>query len=177
VEERQDSPAADGDSVNEENGEVRPGEATAAEEDDVFLDAEDVNDFEAAPPNVDINFEEMAENYFGRADEIHRQIRGEEDFVLDFQDLSSEEEEPDKTPIMESLLRESAEPLFPGSQTNRLQFSIILMSLCTLFSVSHHCLDEILTFLKHDVLPVENTCPKSSYEMKRMLMKLGLSHD
>ena len=51
------------------------------------------------------------------------------------------------------------------------------MSLCTLFSVSHHCLDEILTFLKYDVLPVDNNCPKSSYEMKTMLMKLGLSHE
>lgn len=51
------------------------------------------------------------------------------------------------------------------------------MSLCTLYSVSHHCLDEILTFLKYDVLHADNTCPKSSYEMKRLMLKLGLSDE
>ena len=32
-------------------------------------------------------------------------------------------------------------------------------------------------FLKHDVLPADNECPSTSYEMKTMLMKLGLSHE
>ena len=160
-----------GEELPTDNGELPAEEVRHVEDEDVFLDAEEENDFQAAPPNTDINFDEMAENYFARADEIHQQVREEDDSVLDFEDLSSEEEEPDRTPVMEALLRESAEPLFPGSQTSRLQFSIILMSLCTLYSVSHHCLDEILTFLKYDVLPAENTCPKSSYEMKRIATK------
>ena len=146
-------------------------------EEDVFLDAEDYAAFQPAPPNTNVNFEEMAENYFSRVDEIHGQFREMEDETLDFDDMSSEEDEPDCTPIVEALLRESMQPLYPGSENSRLQFSIILMSLCTLYSFSHHCLDEILTFLKYDVLPKDNTCPKSSYEMKTMLMKLGLSHE
>ena len=136
-----------------------------------------MEEFEAAPPNTTVHFEELAQNYFGRADEIHGQRREDEDGCVDFDDLSSEEEEVDNTPILEELLRQSAEPLFHGSNTSRLQFSIILMSLCTLYSVSHHCVDEILTFLKHDVLPAGNQCPKDSYEMKSTLMKLGLSHE
>lgn len=91
--------------------------------------------------------------------------------------MSSEEDFTENLNFMEELIHEAAEPLFHGSSTSRLQFSIVLMSLCTLFSISHHCLDEILTFLKDDVLPADNTCPKNSYEMKTLLMKLGLSHE
>ena len=146
-------------------------------EEDAYLDAEDVLEFEGAPPNTDINLDEMAGNYFARVDEIHQNFVGSDDEIIDFDNLSSEDEESDRTPLLEALLRKSIEPLFPGSRNSRLQFSVILMSLCTLFSVSHNCLDEILTFLKYDVLPADNTCPKSSYEMKAMLQKLGLSHE
>lgn len=166
-----------GEELPTDNGELPAEEVRHVEEEDVFFDAEEVNDFQAALPNTDINFDEMAENYFAHADEIHQQVTEEDNSVQHFEDLSSEDDEPDRTPLMEELLREAAEPLFPSSQTSRLQFSIILMSLCTLYSVSHYCLDEVLTFLKYDVLPSENTCPKSSYEMKRLLLKLGLSHE
>jgi hypothetical protein len=99
----------------------------------------------------------LAENYFARVDEIHQQFREVEDETLDFEDMSAEEDEPDHTLVVEALLREAMQPLYPGSQNSKLQFSILLMSLCTLFSFSHHCLDEILTFLKYDVLPKDNT--------------------
>jgi hypothetical protein len=160
-----------------QRSDVQSGDSAEVGGEDVYFDAQDSDEFEPAPPNTDVNFNQMAEDYFARVDEIHQQVQVEEDAVLDFEDLSGEEDEPDRTPILEEILRESTEPLYPGSQTNRLQFCIVLMSLCTLFSISHHCLDEILTFLKHDVLPVGNTCPTSSYEMKRMLLKLGLSHE
>ena len=142
-----------------------------------YLDAADYDNFEEAPPNANLNLDNMAEIFFARVDEIHQQFTEEGDEVLDFDDLSSEENEPDRSEILEELVREAVEPLFPGSRSSRLQFSIILMSLYTLFSLSHHCIDEILTFFKHDVLPEGNTCPSTSYEMKSMLMKLGLSHE
>ena len=152
------------------------GEAVVEEEDN-YLDAEDLENFEEAPPNNEVNLEEMAENYFRRVDEIHRQFTDEEDAELDFQDLSSEDGEEDQSSVMDDLLRQLVEPLFHGSSTRRLKFSIILMSLCTLFSISHHGLDKILTFLKYDVLPADNQCLKNSYEMKALLMKLGLFHE
>ena len=167
----------DGSETAGHHAEVPSEEEIDVEDDDVFVDAEEGDDFQPAAPNTDINFDEMAQNYFARTDEIDQQAREEEDALLDFEDLSSEEDEPDRRPVLEDLLRQSAEPLYRGSSTSRLQFSVILMSLCTLYSVSHHCLDEILTFLKNDVLPAENSCPKSSYEMKRILLKLGLEHE
>jgi hypothetical protein len=167
----------DGDLPAEHTKDVQSAESGDFREEDIYFDAEDSDKFQAVPPNTDVNFDEMAQNYFARVDEIHRQPREEDNAVLDFEDLSDQEEEAENTPILESLLHQAAEPLFEGSKTSRLQFCIILMSLCTLFFVSHHCLDEILTFLKHDVLPKDNNCPTSSYEMKRMLLKLGLSHE
>lgn len=113
------------------------------EDADEYFDAtHDVN-LEETPTNVEVNFDEMARNYFARVDEIHEHLSQEEDSVLDFSDLSSEEDEPDRTDLLEELLRQAAEPLYPGSRNSSLQFSIILMSLCTLYSVSHHFLDEI----------------------------------
>ena len=142
-----------------------------------FFDSENSFEFEEAAPNIEVNFEEMAHNYFARIDEIHGQTSQERDGVLDFFDFSSVEEDTHRTDILEDILREATEPLYEGSNSSRLHFSIILMSLCTLYSVSHHYLDEILTFVKHNVLPGNNNCPKNSYKMKALIMKLGLSHE
>lgn len=35
---------------------------------DEFVDAEEFQDFEAAPPNTEVDFETMAQNYFARVD-------------------------------------------------------------------------------------------------------------
>jgi len=102
-------------------------------EDEEFLDAQDFNDFETAPPNTNVDFETMAQNYFSRVDEIHQQIFEDEDAVLDFDDVSTEEDECDDSAILEEVFQQVTEPLFDGSSTSRMQFNIILMSLCTLF--------------------------------------------
>jgi len=57
----------------------------------------------------------------------------EEDSLLHFIDLSRKDEELDQSKLVEELLIQTHEPLFEGSSTITLQFSIILMSLCTLF--------------------------------------------
>jgi hypothetical protein len=79
-------------------------ELSDIDENEVYLDAEEFDAFEAAPPNTDINFEEMAENYFARAAEIHRNFTEEEDEVLVFNNLSSDEDDVDHMPILESIL-------------------------------------------------------------------------
>lgn len=113
-----------------------------------FLDASDNENFEEAPPNTDLNLEQMIENYFARVDDIHEQCIENRDAILDFDDLSSEDDESNQSDVLEEILREAREPLFHGSRSSRLQFSVILMSLCTLYSLSHHYLDELLTFLR-----------------------------
>ena len=102
------------------DSELPQGKDKAAQQDDVFADAVDFHDFEGASLVNDINFKEMAENYFARANEIHQQVREAKDYVLDFEYLSFKEDEPVMTPLLESLLQDFAEPLFLGSQTNKL---------------------------------------------------------
>jgi hypothetical protein len=81
-------------------------DVTSAElhEEDAYLDAEDYQEFEEAPPNTDVNLDEMAGNYFARVDEIHQNFIGSDDEIIDFDDLSSEDEESDRTPLLEALL-------------------------------------------------------------------------
>ena len=76
---------------------------------------EEVDDFEPAPPNTDVNFEEMAQNFFAQADEIHEHVSEDEDTFLDFEELSSTDEETDDTNVIDDLLQQSREPLYDGS--------------------------------------------------------------
>jgi len=40
-------------------------------EEEQYFDAEELENFEHAPPNTKFNVDDMAHNYFARADEIH----------------------------------------------------------------------------------------------------------
>ena len=53
------------------HSDTTPGDGEEFLEEDGYLDAEDYREFEGAPPNNVVNLDEMAENYFARADEIH----------------------------------------------------------------------------------------------------------
>jgi hypothetical protein len=91
--------------------------------------------------------------------------------------ISSDDECEDTLEIMEEMLRQCVEPLFPGTKTHKLQFSIIVMTLCSMYSLSHHFVDELLTFLGEDVLPPRSLMPRRAYEMKLLFIKLGLSYE
>jgi hypothetical protein len=77
----------------------------------------------------------------------------------------------------EILLREAGTPLYEGSPSNRLTSTLLLLVCCTTFAVPNNFVDELLKLLKETILPKDNTLPKSYYEAKCMLMKLGLSYD
>jgi len=96
--------------------EVLGGEKNDVEVED-YLDAEDYLDFEDVSPNAAVNFEQMAQNYFACVDKIHQQCTDEEDSVIDLSDVSSEEDASD---VLEEVLRQSAEPLFSGSNASSL---------------------------------------------------------
>ena len=75
-----------------------------------------------------------------------------------------------------SVLKDSTEKIFEGSNLNRLQCCIVLFSLCSLYSVPNTFVDALLTWIAGDVLPTSNCFPRTSYEMKTMLLKWGLKH-
>jgi hypothetical protein len=78
---------------------------------------------------------------------------------------------------MEEMIRESTQPVWDGCAINRLQASIILMNMCTVHRVPNTFLDELLTFLSADLLPRGNNLTRTSYETKRMVMKMDLKHE
>ena len=54
------------------------------QDDEDYFDDEDYCDFAAASPNTDVNFDEVAQIYFERVDEIYQQVREEGDGLLHF---------------------------------------------------------------------------------------------
>ena len=50
------------------------------------------------------------------------------------------------------------------------------MNIANLFGVSNTFIDELLHFLASDLLSQSNFFPRSTYKMKRMVMRMGLEH-
>lgn len=80
-------------------------------------------------------------------------------------------------PDYEELVRDSNEPIYEGCRVNRLQVAIVLITMCSLFSIPYTFLDELLKFLSQDLLPKSNNLPRTSYEARRLVLKLGLKHE
>jgi len=77
---------------------------------------------------------------------------------------------------IENLLQKSTQKLFDGSQVNRLQCTIVIFFLYTLYSIPNTFVDALLNWVASDLLPTSNCFPKTSYEMRSILMKWGLKH-
>ena len=107
-------------------------------------------------------------------EDIHNEFINEEGQVpehADGENLEGAEEFNELN--FESLVQESTETVFEGSNLNRLQCAIIISSLCSLYLVPNTFMDALLTWIAGDLLP-SNCFPRTSYEIKKMLMKLGL---
>ena len=122
-----------------------------------------------------MDLENMARDAFTRIDDIHNEAvhNGEQEPP---DGIVVEEDEHYHEENVEHLVRESIECVFEGSSQNRLQCCIVLFSLCSLYSVPQTFLDALLTWIAGDLLPTSNCFPRTSYEVKSMLMKLGLKH-
>ena len=127
------------------------------------------------PETNNVDVESMARDAFTRIDDIHSDIMNEDGQPFGNVDNILEEDEENEVD-MDSLMRESAEKVFEGSELNHLQCAIIIFSLCSLYSVLNTFLDALLTWMAGDLLPTSNCFPKTSYEIKRILMKWGLKH-
>jgi hypothetical protein len=117
--------------------------------------------------------ENMAEDAFARVDEIHNNnVHKDDDTGMEVG--SSEFEGSLDETNLEHMIRESTETIYEGGSQNRLQCAIVLFTLCSLYSVPHTFLDALLTWIAGDLLPTSNRFPITAYEVKSLLMKLGL---
>jgi hypothetical protein len=126
------------------------------------------------PRRTAVDVENMARDAFARIDEIHS---GPEDEVAGMEPGMGEIEGEFDEANLEHMIRESTETVYEGGTQNRLQCAIVLFTLCTLYSVPHTFLDALLTWIAGDLLPTSNKFPRTAYEVKSLLMKLGLKHD
>ena len=120
--------------------------------------------------------ENMARDAFARIDDIHNNSGNEEDHTGMDNGMGEVEGEYDEANL-EHMIRESTETVYEGGTQNRLQCAIVLFTLCTLYSVPHTFLDALLTWIAGDLLPTSNKFPRTAYEVKSLLMKLGLKHE
>ena len=127
------------------------------------------------PERTNVDVESMAGDAFTCIDDIHSDIMNEDGQLFGNVDNILEEDEENEVD-METLLWESAEKVFEGSELNRLQCAIIIFLLCSLYSVLNTILDALLTWVAGDLLPTSNCFPRTLYEVKRILMKWGLKH-
>ena len=128
------------------------------------------------PRRTAVDIENMARDAFGHFDDIHRNSLNDGDGTDVDGDVGDGDGEFNEANL-EHMIRESTERVYEGSTQNRLQCAIVLFSLCTLYSVPHTFLDALLTWIASDLLPTSNRFPRTAYEVKSLLMKLGLKHE
>lgn len=68
------------------------------------------------------------------------------------------------------------QPVYNGCGLTRLHAGVVMNNLYTIFGIPHSFQDELLTYLATDLLPDSNSLPRSTYQLQRMIMKLGLQY-
>jgi hypothetical protein len=77
---------------------------------------------------------------------------------------------------MTELLEESIIPLYEGCNTNWLVATLLLLNCFAVFGVSTAFANEMLKLMK-EPLRGKNTLPKSHYELRKYMVKMGLSYN
>lgn len=70
-----------------ENGDIQ--------DENVYLDANDYEEFEATLPNMDVNFEKMVENYFAKVGKTHQHFKEDKERVLGSENMSLKDDKLD----------------------------------------------------------------------------------
>ena len=88
--------------------------------------------------------------------------------------LNNEEEPPnEEAQLFYNLLLEANKPLFEGASELKLSICVKLLACKSNWNVPNQCLDFITKMLL-DVTPMNENFPKSYYDAKKLVSKLGL---
>lgn len=133
--------------------------------DDQHKEGSDVSDSENDEGEFEV--QRMITECFGRFENDN--IDSQEDTIFEDGQQSMDDGGMD-------LVEESAVPLYEGSKTSRVATVILLLNCFAVFGVSNACATELLKLLS-EILPVNNTLPKSYREARKFVRHLGLSFD
>ena len=76
-----------------------------------------------------------------------------------------------------NMMQECTEPVYGGSGESRMQTGIVLMTLASLYVVSDAFMTALLIYMAGTLLPTSNTLPRTCYELKIMIRRMGLEHE
>jgi hypothetical protein len=77
---------------------------------------------------------------------------------------------------LDNLYGEGTKPVYGGTNVSVISATIVLINMAVIHNVSNAYVDELLKYLSSVLLPQENSLPKSHYEAKRLILKLGLNN-
>jgi len=126
------------------------------------------------PQSSIVDVDAVVQDAYMRVDNIHNDMQ---QAVGNEEEVEDEEQFLMQGPNFEELVRELQETIYEGCQVNCLQVCIVLITMCNLFSIPNTFLDELLKFLLQDLLSKLNSLPRTSYEARQMVRKLGLQHE
>ena len=127
------------------------------------------------PPRTNVDVFSAVHDACARVDHLHTEMQSQVD--TEGSDDHGDDDFDTFGAQYEELVRESTEPIYEGCKMNRLEVAIILITMCSLFSIPYSFLDELLKFLSQDLFPKSNCLPRTSYEARQMVRKLGVSHE
>jgi hypothetical protein len=78
---------------------------------------------------------------------------------------------------LEDLYREGTRPVFHGSKVSTISATIVLINMVVIHGISNAYVDELLKYLSSVLLPGENKLPRSHYEAKKLIRRLGLQYN
>jgi hypothetical protein len=95
-----------------------------------------------------------------------------------FEDDSEEDNPPDVEDLehLDDLYMEGTRSLYEGTNINTISATIVLVNMAVIHNVSNAYVDELLKYLDTVLLPTQNHLPKSHYEAKKLIRKLGLNY-
>lgn len=127
------------------------------------------------PQRTTVDVVGAVQDAYARVDDLHNGVQ--QPGQIPRPEMEPEDDCEIYGPDYEELVRDSNEPIYEGCRVNRLQVAIVLITMCSLFSIPYTFLDELLKFLSQDLLPKSINLPRTSHEARRLVLKLGLKHE
>ena len=128
------------------------------------------------PQRTVVEIEQMLQEAYARADELNAASYEDGQDNAPLEDFGCTEGLDPNVEDFVDLLQESTKPLYEGCNQSRMQSGVVLLTLVNMYSVSHNFMDALLKYIGEDLLPSSNCLPQSTYDVKRMVLKMGLRH-
>jgi hypothetical protein len=114
------------------------------------------------------------EDAFGEGDRLRESTTEAE--VHNGEEELGDEEYSARLDLLDELTREATQPLYEGLNVSIVSATIVLINMAVIHSVPNEYLNELLKYLSTVLLPRGNRLPRSYYEAKSIIKKLGLNY-